>query len=248
MGVNYKGITYNLSGMLIYGVNPVLEALKRPERIEKVLVAEGRRLPAELVELLRASGVRWEVVPRKRLDKLTGGSKHQGVVAVISEVGYESAEALLERLLTNKGFAPLLYDAQDPHNIGAAARTALFLGAEALVLAGHHTPGITPAAVKASAGALLNLPVVRLRNPKGFIKEFKERGGWVLALETGGEDIRRVKFTRPLLLLFGNEGEGLPKKLLEAADWVAEIPGSGLSSLNLSVSVAIALWEVRRRT
>ncbi len=232
---------------MIYGVNPVLEALRDPSRVEKVLLAEGRRVPPEVMEAIRAAGVRWEVVPRKRLDKLAGGGKHQGIAAVISEAGYEPADAFLKRLLESKGFAPLLYNAQDPHNIGAVARTSLFLGASGLILAGQRTPGITPGAVKASAGALLSLPVLRLRNPKNFLKEFKDKGGWVLAVELGGQDISRIKLARPLILLLGSEGEGLPKKLVEAADWVAEIPGGGVGSLNLSVAAAITMWEVKRR-
>ncbi len=230
--------------MIIYGINPVLEYLRGSgQRPERILVAEGRRLPPELRSAVDGAGLRPEIVPRGRLDRVSGTKKHQGVVAIIPPVEYMGPEAFLGLLVEKRGVGLLLHDIEDPGNIGAIIRTAEFLGATGVAISGAHTPGVTETTVKASAGAVFHLPVCRLGNPKGFIKDFKGVGGWVAGVDLRGQDIASADLPRPLLLILGSEGRGLPEKLREKCDFLLTIPGQGRTgSLNVSAAGAIALW------
>jgi len=232
--------------VIIYGINPVLECLRNPGRKpERILVAEGRRLPPELRSAIDEAGIRLEAVPRGRLDRLSGTKKHQGIVAIIPPIEYMPPEAFLALLIEKKGVGILLHDIEDPGNIGAIIRTAEFLGVAGVAISGAHTPGITEASVKASAGAVFHLPLCRLGNPKGFLRKFKERGGWVAGVELGGDDILSAVLPRPLFLVLGSEGRGLPEKLVEKCDFVLTIPSRGKTgSLNVAAAGAIALWTV----
>ncbi|MEO0146492.1 MAG: 23S rRNA (guanosine(2251)-2'-O)-methyltransferase RlmB [candidate division WOR-3 bacterium] len=232
--------------MIIYGINPVLEYLRsHANPPQRVLVAEGRRLPPELRSAIESMGLRIESVPRGRLDRLSGTKKHQGVILIIPPIDYMSPEAFLGLMTESRGVGLLLHDVEDPGNIGAIIRTAEFLGAVGVIVSGAHSPGITEAGVKASAGAAFHLPICRLGNPKGFIREFKAKGGWVAGLELGGEDLRVIKLPRPLLLILGSEGKGIPEKLRQKCDFILTIPRKGKTgSLNVSAAAAIALWTV----
>jgi len=236
-------LRYNFR-VIVYGINPVLECLRssgpKPQRI---LVAEGRKLPPELRSAIEGAGLRPETVPRGRLDRLSGTKKHQGIVAIIPPVEYMQEEAFLGLLVEKRGVGLVLHDIEDPGNIGALIRTAEFLGAVGVAISGAHTPGITEVSVKASAGAAFHLPLCRLGNPKGFLREFKAMGGWVAGVELCGRDILSVDLPRPLLLILGSEARGLPEKLLEKCDFILSIPGRGKTgSLNVAAAGAIALW------
>lgn len=237
------GNFYNFP-VIIYGINPVLECLRGPgQKPQRILVAEGRRLPPDLRSAIEGAGLRPETVPRGRLDRLSGTKKHQGVVAIVPPVEYMPQEAFLGLVVEKKGVGLVLHDIEDPGNIGAIMRTAEFLGAVGVVISGAHTPGITEVSVKASAGAVFHLPACRLGNPKGFLKEFKGAGGWVAGVELRGQDIVSVDLPRPLLLILGSEGRGLPEKLREKCDFILTIPGQGRTgSLNVAAAGAIALW------
>ncbi len=234
--------------MIVFGAGPVREALENAgHRVQKLLVADGRSLDADIKALVSTMGIKVQSVPKEKIAKLTGTHKHQGIAAVIAPLTYMDAQDAMCAIRENNGIGVLLHDLYDPGNIGAVARTCLFLGAQALIIAGHHTPGITEAGVKASAGAVFKLPIAKIGNPKPFVEKFKAAGGWVIGLTLEGKDIREVKLPRPLLLVLGNESKGVPKKLSESCDEIARIPGSSIDSLNVSVAAAIGLWEFIRR-
>jgi 23S rRNA (guanosine2251-2'-O)-methyltransferase len=148
--------------------------------------------------------------------------------------------------------APLLVmldGIQDPHNLGAIARTADAVGAHGVIIPERRAVGITPGAVRASAGALEHVKVSRVGNLTRTIEKLKELGMMVIGLDADGDvEYTEVDFTGPVVLVVGSEGKGLSRLVGENCDQIASIPMSGqLSSLNASVSTGIVLYEAYRQ-
>ena len=240
---------------IVYGLNPVRELLRSgAEGIAELWLAEGgdrSRVFAELERAGRDLGAKVRTAPRARLDRLAGVSQHQGIVAVVADYRYREVDELLEAA-GGSGRPPLLVlldGVEDPHNLGAIVRSAHALGAHGVVIPRDRAVGITPAAAKASAGAIEHVAVARVTNLVRCLEELKEAGIWSVAAVPDGEAaIGAVDLRGPTALVLGGEGQGVRPLVRRTCDHTASIPMLGrVGSLNASAAAAIVLYEASRQ-
>jgi 23S rRNA (guanosine2251-2'-O)-methyltransferase len=230
----------------IYGVHPVLEAL-RAGTVRRLRIAgrAGDRL-REVIDEAAAAGVRVERVPQEAIDRLARGATHQGVVADV-----ESERSVGLRELA-EGPSPLIVvlDAiEDPHNLGAILRTADAAGVSGVVVQSRRSALHAGTVAKTSAGALSHVRVAEVVNIARAIEELKELGVWSVGL--AGESSQaydEVDLTGAVALVMGAEGAGLRRLVREKCDFLVSIPMAGhVGSLNVSVAAGIALFEAVRQ-
>lgn len=236
--------------MIVYGTNPVLEAL-RAGRVKEVRVGErsGDRL-RELISLASARGVRVRRVPADVLDRESRHGVHQGVVADVEE----ATDYTVQDLVRGARATPLLVvldGLEDPHNLGAILRTADAAGADGVVIQSRRSAALGGAAAKASAGAVAHVRIAEVVNIARALDELKEAGVWTVGL--AGEaptSYDSIDFTVPSAIVLGAEGSGLRRLVRERCDFLAAIPMAGhVGSLNVSVAAGITLFEaVRQRS
>jgi 23S rRNA (guanosine2251-2'-O)-methyltransferase len=241
----------------IYGINPVLEALRaHPKDVQRVLVErgrEGRRSQGgdKVAQAAREAGLRVEDVAHGDLARRSAGGVHQGVGCELAEFAYAELPDLLDRAREagRPAFLLVLDGVTDPQNLGALVRSAHALGVDGVVIPKDRAVGVTPAAVKASAGALEHCPVARVTNMARAIDELKEAGVWTVALDAEGDaEIAEIDLTSPIALVMGSEGAGVRPLVRKSCDHVARVPMAGkVGSLNVSAAGAIALYEVARQ-
>ena len=240
---------------LVGGLHPVRELLRSDHQVTRLLVAEQRERSPVLEEILaraRERGVPLEEVGRYRLDELTQGLAHQGVVAVGPPFPYVSLRELLERLDADVE-PPLLValdGVTDPHNLGSIARSADALGAHGLLLPDRRNASVTATAEKASAGALAHLPVVAVTNLVRALGQLHDLGVWSLGLDGGAREelAEHPLVTEPCVLVVGAEGAGLSRLTRERCDALVRLPMRGhVASLNASVAAGVALAGVQQR-
>ena len=230
---------------LLSGRNPIREALKADRDIEKLLVAKGDLTGSarEIVSMARERNIPVQVVDRARLDEIT--PHHQGILAFTSAYAYAEVDDMLA-LAREKNEQPLLVvldGITDPHNLGAIIRTAACVGAHGVIVPTRRSVGLTPAAVKASAGAIETIKVARVTNLVSTLKELQKQGLWLYAADMEGEDYRKVKLEAPMALIIGSEGEGVSRLVLEHADFKVKLPMyGGVESLNASVAAGVLLY------
>jgi 23S rRNA (guanosine2251-2'-O)-methyltransferase len=238
-------------GVLV-GRRPALEAI-RSGAAREILVAEtARSTPGlrEVTEAARGAGVMIRRVSLERVEELAGGVVHQGV-AVRVEPPRKLSEADLEADFWPDDALVLVLDGvSDPQNLGAVARTAEAGGASALVLRARRGAGVTTAAIRASAGALLHVPVAEVVNIPRAVRRLQGAGFWTVGLHAGsGRSL--LETDRPagrLALVLGAEGEGLSRLVRERCDELMEIPMRGrVASLNVSVAAGVAVFAYALR-
>jgi 23S rRNA (guanosine2251-2'-O)-methyltransferase len=176
---------------IIYGINPVIEALKAERlTLNKILIAEGKESPAlrTLQQLAREKGIPLHRCPRELLNKETGSEHHQGVLAYQAGTAYASWEDLERRIGQASGFAVVLIldSIEDPQNLGSLIRTAEACGVQGIIIPKDRAVGLTPTVVKTSAGAAAHLPIVRVTNLAQTIDDLKKKGFWVVGAEAHG--------------------------------------------------------------
>ncbi|MBD3868411.1 MAG: 23S rRNA (guanosine(2251)-2'-O)-methyltransferase RlmB [Acidobacteria bacterium] len=238
----------------LYGVHPVEEALAADSRrVERILVAreaEDNRLGRILKEA-RKAGIPITRLPKEGLARKAGRKAvHQGVVAVVSPVRYlEPAEIARTSMESGHGLLVLLSGVEDPRNLGAVIRSAAAAGADGVILTGETAAGVTPGAVKTSAGAAERVPVGRDRKPVRAIRELKQAGFSVIAMDHRADLAwDQVDLDGPVVLVAGGEGRGLSRSVaMECHHRVALPLAAEVESLNLSVAVGILLYEVLRQ-
>lgn len=233
---------------VISGIHAVREALKNRRDLDAVVVAKGAAGPRiqEIIEMARDAGVRLRFEPRGNLDRAATTAAHQGVVAFAGSFSL----AKLDDIGSDSRLAVALDGIEDPHNLGAIARTAHAAGASALILPERRSAGITDAALKAAAGALEYLTVVSVVNLNRALEELKERGFWIYGLDERGEHAYdRIEFIEPTVIVLGGEGRGLHQQVRKNCDALVRIPLAGqIPSLNVSVAAGIVLFEWKRRS
>lgn len=242
--------------MLVYGFHPVREALRgRPREVRRVLVAGGRGggRRREIEELCRQAGVACEAVGRERLDELAGGAPHNGFLAelmVEEPQGDGSATAGKAGPAGDPELLVLVEDVQDPRNLGALIRVCEGAGVGRLLVRDRGSAPLSPASVKASAGAAEWLPVERVTNSADTIRRLKDEGYWVYGAAAGGEAPWRIDLAGKVLLVFGGEEKGMRRLTRELCDGLVGLPMRGrVDSLNLATAAAAVLYEaVRQRT
>ena len=232
---------------LLAGRNPIREALKAGRDIEKLLVLKGELSGSarEIVQLAREAHIVVQEVEKVRLDELA--HNHQGLVAFASAYQYSTLEAMLEEAAAKNEdpFLILLDGVTDPHNLGAIIRSAECVGAHGVIVPERRSVGLTPAAVKASAGAVEHMKVARVVNLSRTIDELKERNIWTYALDMDGVDYEKVNFKGGVALVVGSEGEGVSRLVVEHCDQKVSLPMAGhIDSLNASVAAGIMMYRV----
>lgn len=234
--------------MIIYGINPVLEAL-RAGQVKELRISQ--RSDDRLRELLALAGDRGVSVRRVSPDVLDRDSSrgvHQGVVADVEELK-EYSIAELVRGARGTPLIVVLDSIEDPHNLGAILRTADAAGVDGVVMQSRRVAALGGAAAKASAGAVSHVRIAEVVNIARAIEELKELGVWTVGL--AGESTTSydsIDFTVPSAIVLGAEGSGLRRLVRERCDFLAAIPMAGqVGSLNVSVSAGIALFEAVRQ-
>ena len=235
----------------LYGRHAVLEALRAKRRIEQILIARGvhaRGALSEVMTLAHDAGVRVREVPREELDRIT--RHHQGILAEIEDFAYVEMEDLLAvaQARGEPAFLLMLDSVQDPQNLGTLLRTAEAVGVHGVILAERRAVGVTPAVVKASAGAVQHLPIARVTNLARTIEQLKCANVWVIGVENApdAQDFSRADFTIALTLVLGSEGSGLGRLVAEKCDFLVRLPMWGkIESLNVAVAGSIVLYEAR---
>ncbi len=252
---------------VIYGIHAVTELLsKRREQIHALFVLRDGSQGDELKEAggalgalcqtaLRAS-VRMIEKTRGELDRLSRGGVHQGVVALCGEFRYAHGPGDLLAYAQSLGAAPLLVvvdGVTDPQNLGALLRSTYVLGGHGVIIPQDRAVGITPAAIKAAAGATEILPIAQVKNLVRAMEELKEAGVWLVAAVApgqGGEPPWRCDLSQPTGLVLGSEGRGLRPLVRKTCDLRVEIPmthGLHGASLNVAVAGAVLLYEALRQ-
>ena len=232
---------------LLVGRNPIREALRADRDIEKLLVARGELIGSarEIVAIAREKKIVVQEVARERLDQMA--PNHQGLIAVASAYAYKTVDDMLA-LAKERGEAPLLVildGVTDPHNLGAIIRSAECAGAHGVIIPERRAVGLTPSAVKASAGAVEYLPVAKEVNLTRTIERLKKEGIWVYGAAMNGEDYRKVNFSGAAAIVIGSEGEGMSRIVAESCDKIVSLPMKGhIDSLNASVAAGILLYAV----
>lgn len=232
--------------MLIYGRNPVLEAI-RQGTTQQVWVARG--VEAWLLRELDKLGVPYQLVPRIEMDTRLKTTHHQGLAAEVMEARYADPQAPLE-LARSRNQQPLLVlldGITDPRNYGAIIRSAVALGAHGVITEERRSAPLSALTLKAAAGMTAKIPLVQVKNLARYIDQLKQEGLWVYgASGHRGQPAQKMDYRRPLALVIGSEGEGLRRLVAEKCDELVQIPlEAEAESLNAGVALAILLYQTR---
>jgi len=236
--------------MRVYGINPVLEAL-RAQRVTVIRVSPraDERL-TEIVRLAGAQGIGIQRVSVADLDRAANGARHQGVVADLAPPNARlSVEDLVIGARDGAPHIVVLDGIEDPHNVGAIVRSVDAAGADGIVRQSRHAARLDGAAAKASAGAVAHVKVAEVVNIARALETLKDAGVWTVGLAgDAGRRYSDVDLTLPTAFVVGAEGVGLRRLVRERCDWLVSIPMAGhVQSLNVSVATGIALFEAVRQ-
>ena len=224
--------------MIVYGRNPVREALRGRRRVKSVWATRGAAAESWL------AGVPVERVDGAEIERLCGSREHQGICADAGAYPYADGAALLE---AEDALVIALDEVQDPHNLGAVCRVAESAGAAGVVIPERRSAEVTPAACKASAGAVEHLAVARVPNLANWLSQAKGAGAWVYGASASQEAIEydRVDYRGRAVLVLGSEGRGLRPRVAAACDSLVRLPQRGrVGSLNVSTAAAALVYGI----
>lgn len=239
--------------MLIYGINPVLEAL-RARRVTRLRVsARHDKRVEEILVLAAKQGVRVERVDAQVLDRQSRNGVHQGVSAEVADARDYSVEELVapstEHPVPSTPLIVVLDGVEDPHNVGAILRTCDAAGATGLIRQERHAASLDGVVAKASAGAVAHVRIATVVNIARAIEELKEANVWTVGLAgEAADDYAEVDWTLPSAVVLGAEGTGLRRLVRERCDRLVRLPMLGsVGSLNVSVAAGVVLYEAVRQ-
>lgn len=237
----------------VVGRNALRELLASGRDVDKIFVLRGEREGSITVLVAKAleRGIPVVEVERAKLDALSGGGNHQGVVALAAQKEYSTIEEIIE-IAAARGESPfvvILDGVEDPHNLGAIIRSADVFGAHGVIIPKRRASGITPVVEKASAGALEHMAIAKVTNITDAIKKLKEYGLWIYAAEVGGDDYSSVDYGKGAIgVVLGSEGYGTSRLVLDNCDFKVSIPNFGhVNSLNVSCAAAVVLAEISKQ-
>ncbi|MGI8556435.1 MAG: 23S rRNA (guanosine(2251)-2'-O)-methyltransferase RlmB [Pyrinomonadaceae bacterium] len=239
---------------LIYGVLPVLESLRAGRRrIEKIMIADGARLPRlnDILDLARQKNIPFQKISRSDfLRYVEADANHQGVIALVAAADYAGAENLLNEISARENSLTVILDGvEDPRNLGAILRTVDCAGADGVFIPERRAAGLTEIVAKTSAGATEYVKIAKVTNISRLIEELKERGIWTIGTSMDAEmDYTDWDWTQKSALVLGGEGKGLHRLVAEKCDVLVKIPLLGkIESLNVSVAAGVILYEAVRQ-
>ncbi|MGN1114721.1 MAG: 23S rRNA (guanosine(2251)-2'-O)-methyltransferase RlmB [Oscillospiraceae bacterium] len=232
----------------IIGRNPVLEALKADKLIDMIFVnSQAGGSINHICSMASERGIPVKKVTEQKLNGMSRGASHQGVIAVGACAEYVSVQDILD-IASNKGEDPFIIicdEIADPHNLGAIIRTAEAAGAHGVIIPKRRTASLNHTVFKTSAGAASWLPVARVANLASAVDMLKKNGVWIYGTDGEGEDYSTVKLDGPIGLIVGSEGFGMGRLLKDKCDFLLSLPMNGkITSLNASVAAGIFMYEV----
>jgi 23S rRNA (guanosine2251-2'-O)-methyltransferase len=236
---------------VIFGRNPVLEALKSGREVDTVYIAgEVRGTLSVINAIARERGLPVKNVTDEKLSKMTENGSHQGVAATLSCAEYAELSDIIKvcKQIPEKGLIIACDGIEDPHNLGAIIRTAEAAGAAGLVITKRRSASLTGIVYKTSAGAASVLPVCRVPNLAAAIDTMKENGIWVYGADMDGNNLFDESLSGSLCIVIGNEGDGLSPLIKKKCDGLIKIPMYGqINSLNASVAAGIIMYTIRSK-
>lgn len=240
------------NNQLVIGRNPVLELLKSERPIEKIYIQQGMKgeFEIELRNLLKGKNIPVSHVHPAKLNGITS-QNHQGVIAVTSLIEYTGLEDLIDKIYFEGEVPSLLFldSITDIRNVGSIIRSAEVLGAHGIILGSKNTAIINHIAIKVSAGAAFNIPIVKVHSANNAVESLKNSGISIYASTLDcRKDISEINFKNPFCVILGSEDEGITPHLLKISDDEFKIPQFGKTeSLNVAVSAGIILYEAVRQ-
>lgn len=237
---------------MVQGRNAVTEALKTQENIDKLYVQEGLKDGSvnTIVAMAKKKNIITVYVPKDKLDSMSDGGRHQGVILNLSAVAYADVDDILKKA-EERGEAPFIFvldGIEDPHNLGAIIRTANLSGAHGVIIPKHRNASVNATVAKASAGAVYHTLVAKVTNIAQTIDGLKKKGIWFVCADMDGEVMYNVNMKGAIGLVIGNEGSGVSRLVKEKCDFTASIPMKGnIDSLNASVATGVLAWEIVRQ-
>lgn len=237
---------------LVVGRNAVKELLADGRDVEKIYVQRGEREGSINLLVGIASERKIPIIEldRAKLDRMSNGMRHQGIVAIASEHNYSSVDEILEyaESLGEAPFIVVLDGVVDPHNLGAIIRSAECMGAHGIIIPKRRAVGLTATVAKASAGAVMHMRVAKVTNLAQTIDELKEKGLWFYAADMDGESVYKSDLGGSVAIVLGSEGDGISRLVKEKCDFTVSIPMYGrVNSMNVSCAAAIILSEAARQ-
>lgn len=237
---------------IVFGRNSVKEALEGEREIEKIYVASGEREGSIklIIGMAKERGVTFVECEKAKLDKLSQGGKHQGVVAVIAERSYSTVDEILA-YAEERGEPPFVVvcdGIEDPHNLGAIIRSAECCGAHGVIIPKRRAVGLTTTVSKASAGAIEHIRIAKVTNMAATLEELKERGLWIYGADMDGTAYYSTDMKGAAAVVVGSEGFGMSRLVKEKCDFIVSIPLYGqINSMNVSCATAVILAEVAKQ-
>jgi len=234
---------------LVFGRNAVAELIRSGAPIDRIYASgvEGSVIP--ILAEARAAGVTVIETNNAALDRMAGGERHQGIAAAAAEKAYSTVEDIL-RIAEERGEKPLIVicdGIEDPHNLGAVIRCADCAGAHGVIIPERRACGLTPAAARASAGAVAHMAVAKVTNIANTVEELKKAGVWTFAAEAGGMDFYEADWNLPCAIVMGGEDSGVSRLVRERCDFTVSIPMYGhVNSLNVSTAASVLLCHAAR--
>lgn len=231
--------------MYIYGKNVAKEKLNSNGKINKIYLS-NKFSDKEILMLIKKKNIKYKIVANNILDNKVDGL-HQGIVIEVDDLETYDFD-YIKTIKKENPLIVMLDHLEDPHNFGAIIRTSEALGVDAIIIPNDRGVGVNSTVVKTSAGAIYNMPIIRVNSLIATLEKLKSVGYWIVGTDMQGEDYREIDYNMPICLIIGNEGNGMSKPITDACDYIAKIPMTGkINSLNASVSCGIILARIVSR-
>ena len=228
--------------MYIFGKNVAREKINSGEKINKIYISDKFR-DKEIFNLIKKKKIKYSIVPNKFLDNKVDGM-HQGIIIDVDDVNTFDFD-YIKNIDKENPVIVMLDHLEDPHNFGAIIRTCEALGIDGIIIPNDRNVGINATVVKTSAGAIYNIPIIRVANLTSTIEKLKDIGYWIVGTDMSGENYKEIDYNMPVCLIIGNEGKGISDIVRKNCDYIASIPMIGkINSLNASVTCGIMLAEI----
>lgn len=237
---------------LIFGRNAVLEVIRSGREVDRVYITKGSVTGSlvPIIEKCRAKKIPIKEVPAQKLDFMSGGATHQGIIASVAAKSYCSLNELIETATANgkSGFFILCDGLEDPHNLGAIIRTAEATGVDGIIIPKHRSVSLNATVAKSASGALEYVNVCKVTNLPNTIDTLKEAGFWIYGADMDGQNWFEPDFKGHTAIVIGSEGNGISRLVKDKCDAIISMPMSGkINSLNASVAAGVLMYEVARQ-
>lgn len=250
--VNYNNSEHEIKERedLIIGRNSVREVIKGDRTIEALYIAKGKLEGSinEIINMAKNKKIVIKEVDKRKLDSLSSGSAHQGIIAIVTPYKYYEVSDILNiaKEREEDPFLIILDELEDPHNLGSIIRTAELCGVHGIIIPKRRSVGVTSTVYKSSVGAIEHVRVAKVTNLNTVIEELKKKGLWVYGADIQGDEYSyNTDFKGPCALVIGSEGNGISNLTLKKCDKLVKIPMVGkINSLNASVAGGILMYEV----